>query len=746
MAWQLHYTSAESGPSGRSGFQIVAETPGLPAGLAAHVTPYLTYRPPPSLPTAPAPDEIRAMPVALSYGPAGDRFALTRCVYLGQDYSGRYGNFLGHALVLTDGDLVGLRPIEFWRAALWADVPAGPGSPLPELTDLMPGAELDPESLGQWLKAGGPVAYRRLGILLELARRSLATGQGRLVLVSPDSDEIVRWIAVISYSLSWETVTRLSFITYSGDPASTTQVIVGTTPDVWIPTDVDATVVTLAEEPQPIETGRFSDTVRDLWRSMDLGGIDELAAFNAADPDTAAALVALCLTGAELSAAEQAAVAVLVEGGLPDWVWPPLSEHAGLLGFALAAAVAVHGPAEFAGPFAARCALLALLDPALTPPHGPLPEAHRREVTDAARTELVSAGELTRLVGILRVADRSCLELPAADVEHAAAALVGPALTGVVEQVGRTPLGWREPLLAGLVSGLERSSPRTRSAVLKPDICRLLADWDLRSAPATGTMVIAWQVETSRVGRVDGTVRLLSLDHPPQGQDEREKALAAIWRAEPTADECHRLIEHAGDRLQSSHTLSSLPARLYVAAGLKGQDAAKVATHVQQARLEGFVADDAEAVLGAVQMADIHTPGQAVSQMERLTVLSPHIDRELQPLVCAWAAKSLAKQDTRFRMELLRRLSEPARRWLLDGWLTARAGRDEQAALLEIAIRLRRADVQIPRLDQWAEDFVNSWSPFGSMESRFKNDRELMAGLQELMKSRRRGIRRWGGR
>ena len=94
------------------------------------------------------------------------------------------------------------------------------------------------------------------------------------MLVSADASEIVRWIAVVSYSLPWETVTRLSFVTYSGDPASTAQIIVGTTPDVWIPVDVDATVVKLADAPEPIETGRFSGTMRELWRSMDLGGIE----------------------------------------------------------------------------------------------------------------------------------------------------------------------------------------------------------------------------------------------------------------------------------------------------------------------------------------------------------------------------------------------------------------------------------------------------------------------------------------
>jgi hypothetical protein len=685
------------------------------------------------------------MPVALSYGPVSDQFALVRCVYLGQDYSGRYGNFLGHALMLVDGDLVGLRPIEFWRASLWADSPARPGSELPELADLMPGTALDPESLGQWLRAGGPAAYQRLSILLELVRRSLVQEHGRLILVSADGDEIVRWIAVISYSLPWEAVTRLSFVTYSGDPASTTQLIVGTTPDVWIPSDVDATVVTLAEESQPIETGRFSDTVRELWRSMDFDGIDELGAFDAADPETAAALVALCRTGASLSADEQSAIADLVGNGLPEWVWPLLGQRADLLGYRLAAAVIAHGPTEAAGPCVARCVLLALRDPALAPPRRPLPDAYRRQVTAAAQAELDTTDRLDHLVGILRVADATGLELPAAHVERLAASLVGAELTGVSEQLDRAPFGWRESLLAGLVAGLEHASPAVRAGVLTADLCRSLADRDLRAAPVTGTAVIIWQAGSGGLDRVDATIRLLSLDHAPRTAGERDTALKGIWREDPTATELRRLIEAVGGQVSNYHALSSLPARLFVRVGLKSRDAADIAGRIRDAGLAGFVADDAEAVLLATGLAGARTPGHAVGEVERLTALVGEVDQELATLVRTWVAKTLAKQDPGFRLALMRQLSRPSSQWLLDLWLAARANRDEQAALLEIAIRLRGAGVRIPRLEEWAQSLVNSWSPFGSIENRFKKDRELSEGLRELMKSKRRGILRWGG-
>ncbi|MEV4258250.1 hypothetical protein AB0J52_34260, partial [Spirillospora sp. NPDC049652] len=152
MAWQLHYTSARRGPTGRSGFQFVAETPGLPDGVRARVTPHLSYRPPPEAPLSPADDELGLFPVSLLYDRVDGRPLLLRCRYLGRDYSGRYGNFFAHAVVAEPDELEGVRPVELWHAPLWADSPASE-TDLPEVDELVPDEGLDPESLAAWLAA-----------------------------------------------------------------------------------------------------------------------------------------------------------------------------------------------------------------------------------------------------------------------------------------------------------------------------------------------------------------------------------------------------------------------------------------------------------------------------------------------------------------------------------------------------------------------------------------------------------------
>ncbi|XVQ82307.1 hypothetical protein ACQP2K_25995 [Microbispora siamensis] len=743
MAWQLHYTSAEAGPTGRAGFQFVARTAGVPDEAVARVAPYLTYRPPPGMPTAPSPDQIAAMPVALTYGPAGDRLALTRCVYLGQDYSGRFGNFLGHALLLDEQDLIGMRPIELWQAPVWSDRAAEPGAELPEVIDLAPGPGIEPESLGLWLRDREPESYTRLGVLLELSRQALSPGRNRLVLVSADSEEIVRWIAVISYSLPWETVGRLSFCTYSGDPATTAQLIVGTTPDVWLPSDLDATVVALNRPAPPVPLGRFARTVTELWRRMDLAGIDDLSAFGEADPEVAAALVTLCRSDDPVPQEEQSAVAALLSGPLPEWVWPALARRADLLDHELAAAVVSQGPPEAADPCAARCVLLALREPALglPPRHRPgryVDERHLPPLTSAARSALRDTPRLAHLIAILRIADLTGLPLPVAEVEQAAAAAVRSGLDDVGREFSRTPLGWRGTLLTGLARGIEEAPAEVRAQVLAGEICDLLGGLDLRDMPFTAIAVTARQAETGRVGRVEATVRLVRLARDPWTLHDRDLVLAEIWRAEPTADDCAGVVESLPDEVDGSPVLSGLPARTFVRYGFKSQEIVRIARMVLGSRVTGPAADDARAVLAAVRLSARDWPADAADKVVALLELTRHADPGLAGLIRESVARTTAGQPPLARIRLLLELPAPARDWLVGAWLARKADREEQAALLEIAIRLRSEGAPMAPLEERARTVVNAWARYGALRHRFERDPELAAGLKEFMRPKRR--------
>ncbi|MEU5987700.1 hypothetical protein ABZ806_01850 [Spirillospora sp. NPDC047418] len=355
MAWQLHYTSARRGPTGRAGFQFVAQTPGLPDGVRAGVTPYLAYRPPPDAPLSPDDSELGLFPVSLLYDRVDGRPLLLRCRYLGRDYSGRFGNFFAHAVVAEPEELEGLRPAELWQAPHWTRLPS-PEAVLDPLDELVPGAALDPEALAAWLPASGPGdPYALLARLVDAVAGVLGRGHGRVVLVADDAELVARWIAVVSYSLPVAAAARLSFVTYTADPDGAAQRLVGTTPAVWAAVRHHAShapAFDLREGGADGPASRFARTVAGCWRGADFGGLDalgELAPLEGAAREGAAALLALCRGDASVTAEEERAAAELLArhgSGIPGWVWRDLVPGVPSMGLGLAFAVHEHAPAR----------------------------------------------------------------------------------------------------------------------------------------------------------------------------------------------------------------------------------------------------------------------------------------------------------------------------------------------------------------------------------------------------------------
>ncbi|QFG20545.1 hypothetical protein [Actinomadura sp. WMMB 499] len=402
MAWQLHYTSVRRGPTGRSGFQVVAETPGLPEGVRAGVLAHLSYRPPPEAPAEPGEADLERFPVSLLYDRVDGRPVLVRCRYLGLDYSHRYGNFFGHAVVAEPAELEGVRPAELWRSPLWepAGATGGPPDGLDELDDLPPGDSLAPEDLARWLPASGPAdPFGTLGVLAGAVGERIAAGDGRVVLVADDADTIARWIALVSYSLPVAAAERLSFVTYSADPQRAAQHLVGTTPGVWA--DVrhhtsHALAVDLRAGAADAPASRFARAVTGRWRDADFAGLDalaELAQLDGVTPDAAGVLLALCRGEAVTPEEERAAAALLTARRpvLPGWAWDELVPHVPSMSLELAVAVragaGAAGRAEVARRCELRVATLALSDPAARahlpdPPPGEPSPARR---VDASR-------------------------------------------------------------------------------------------------------------------------------------------------------------------------------------------------------------------------------------------------------------------------------------------------------------------------------------------------------------------------
>ncbi|MFI0348986.1 hypothetical protein [Actinomadura sp. 9N407] len=733
MAWQLHYTSARRGPTGRAGFQFVAETPGLPDGARADVTPYLSYRPPPEAPLSPDDSELDRFPVALLYDRVAERPLLLRCRYLGQDYSGRYGNFFAHAVVAEEEELEGLRPAELWHSPLWTDGPLKDAD-LPLLEDLAPGDGFDPESLAGWLSTQDG-AYGLLAHLMDAVAEVMARGHGRVVLVADDVEPIARWIAVVSYSLPVAAAARMSFVTYSADPDSAAQRLVGTTPDVWGAAQrlTDHAFHIAGGRRREGAVSRFARTVAGCWRDFDFAGLDALGELAppapAAPPevlDQAAALLSLCRGDRTVTAEEEGAVATLLAGRgdeVPEWVWRDLAGGTSAMGVDLA--LIVHGHAKAAG---------------VTGGAGPV---------QAIAAALAAAPDLDEVARIAVTASRTGAGIEASEVREAAARCVRDGAAGLPGALARVPDGSRGPLLDGCLAGLAEAGREARRAVLTPDACDLLYEdlERLRAFPAVALPVLVSVGRRRTERRLTVTGELLHL-----ATEDVDRALAEVWKAPPSASECLTLLELHEDALAAFPSLAALPSRAFARLAAEGDGAlCAQATLRLAARVRSTLPDDGEAALGA---AVIQAYAEAVTaeggEQAAKALTTAGASARLADDVLAAAAGRLAERGPGFRAELLAAVSGQVRSRLGALWTAglpgrARSGRSpvrgtevaQRNELMEVVLRLRRRGVGEPALETWARSVTGRWLSVRQLDAHFSNAPELRAALRDLISESR---------
>ncbi|WP_433462501.1 hypothetical protein [Spirillospora sp. CA-128828] len=731
MAWQLHYTSARRGPTGRAGFQFVAETPGLPAGARAAVTPYLSYRPPPEAPLSPADSELGLFPVSLLYDEVDGRPLLLRCQYLGRDYSGRYGNFFAHAVVAEPEELEGLRPAELWQAAHWTPLPA-PEAVLDPLDELNPGAGLDPESLAEWIADSGPGdPYALLAHLVDAVAGVLGRGHGRVVLVADDVEPIARWIAVVSYSLPVAAAARLSFVTYTADPDGAAQRLVGTTPAVWAAAQNHASHAAVFDLRQGAEGGRasrFARTVAGCWRVRDFGGLDtlgELAPPNDPAQEAAAALLALCRGDATVTAGEEGAAAELLSRrgpGIPEWVWRDLVPGVPSMGLDLA--LALHERAREAGAadVARECAL---------------------RVGERVSDALAEATGLRDVAEAAGVAERAGVPLDPAEVSASAARCVRHGSAELRAALAGCPAGVRDALLDGAVTGLADAEGRT--AVLTPGNCDLLYEHAerLRRVPAAAIPVLTSVGRRHPGRRTKVTGELLRLD----GGDI-EAALRKIWATPPSAAECADLLDAHGPAVHPA--LAGLPSRTFTRLAFPGGDALadpatlRLADRVRELMPDGRAAHDA-ALVQAYGKAITAGPARAARALDQIGGpggATPQLAGE----AFTGAARRLFLRPPGFRAELLAAVSAPVRARLGEQWTAelpgrVRAGRtplrgaevEQRNALVEVVLRLRKRGVTEPSLETWARAAAGRWLAAKQLDAHLARRPELRAELRDLL-------------
>jgi len=111
-AEQLYYTSCEKGLENASGFQIKAMSSGF--NKINDVRQLGSYEPSRDLPSQPDEEELKIFPILFKYKDN----VFVRSVYVGQDYTQRFGNYFMHTLEV---DKIDLYPIDLYFWAGWVN-------------------------------------------------------------------------------------------------------------------------------------------------------------------------------------------------------------------------------------------------------------------------------------------------------------------------------------------------------------------------------------------------------------------------------------------------------------------------------------------------------------------------------------------------------------------------------------------------------------------------------------------------
>ncbi|MFF7235037.1 GTPase-associated protein 1-related protein [Streptomyces collinus] len=302
---QLHYTSAPPGPDG-SGFRFTAVSPGVPQTVLREAEQLIGYEPPRDLPARPDAGELKAFPKAFSCTELSDGGRLlSRSVYTGADYSGRWGNFHTHALHLPAGTRLpdGALPITAWESPRWAD--ATPPDGRPEPVD-----RFEPSGL---LRRDGLVAFARsradrlAAFFADLAALAGEADGRQIVLVERDSADVAQWIALACAVLPRERAHLLTFTTYTRRPQQARQQIVGVLPSSEpVGHDPRFRVHDCTAGPGP-DAGPVADAWADVCARIWTAGRPDL--FRGTSGDLGPLAVAALVNGVPLRADARAAAA-----------------------------------------------------------------------------------------------------------------------------------------------------------------------------------------------------------------------------------------------------------------------------------------------------------------------------------------------------------------------------------------------------------------------------------------------------
>ena len=226
---RLLYTDCAPG-TGRGaggGFQVQAQSPSVDAQQASFAVGWLLYEAQGAWVAEGRP--VGEFPPGFAHACA-DGYGTSQGRYVGKEaVGGRMGNHLADCLLTRDPERYGtIRPAQLWQSStLWRAEP-WPDRECPDFDGDLELGPLDLETVTDWIREHaerGPALVRLLSVLED------PKGQ-RVVIVSADADEAMRWIAAATLLLPQQQALQVSFKVFSGAPLRTQQRVVAAPPDV----------------------------------------------------------------------------------------------------------------------------------------------------------------------------------------------------------------------------------------------------------------------------------------------------------------------------------------------------------------------------------------------------------------------------------------------------------------------------------------------------------------------------------
>jgi hypothetical protein len=328
----LTYTdcAADQSVSGRSGFQFQAKSVDATPTDEHRISSGLLHVVPMGL----DPERPESHPPTCAYTVVDGRYYLSRGRSTGRTLSGRPGNQFTQAIVTgTASDILPLRPAQLYSSSSWSLQPA----PEREIPGWAAPLEIDPafETGGLHdMVTSDPWARDVLPQFLTMAEQAIAEARVKLIVVHPDQDVIMRWIALASLFEDGVQALRLTFRVYCANPVSEAAHVVGAhpllSPDLrpdraagYNLVDLDRQVVTPVEVSASAALHAAWFLGHDPYEALD--AVETSRRWAAVLPSGEAALAAsvACLDGAEAGdraslAATLTALAALADAGQHD--------------------------------------------------------------------------------------------------------------------------------------------------------------------------------------------------------------------------------------------------------------------------------------------------------------------------------------------------------------------------------------------------------------------------------------------